>query len=96
LLQLDRGVAIAIASPELVALHQHLAYEWQSWLTPQDRQRFQAHVTIQNKAAVNEARDLHRELKAGFRPLSMRGEGLQLWRYLGGPWESVRRFRFTG
>ena len=34
--------------------------------------------------------------KATFRLDQARGEGLNLWRYLGGPWEPVRRFKFAG
>jgi 2'-5' RNA ligase len=62
---------------------------------PQDSQRFQPHVTIQNKVAPDEARALHRRLSAEFQPFTIRGEGLILWRYLGGPWERIRLFRFA-
>jgi hypothetical protein len=70
--------------------------EWAHWVTPQDSARIAPHVTIQNKVTPEAARALHRELKAAFRPIDARGEGLNLWRYLGGPWENVRRFRFAG
>jgi hypothetical protein len=66
------------------------------WLTPQDSARIAPHVTIQNKVPPDAARALHRELNASFRLDQVRGEGLNLWRYLGGPWELVRRFKFTG
>jgi len=29
------------------------------------------------------------QLQSGFTPITIRGEGLLLWRYLGGPWEKV-------
>ena len=93
---LGRGVAYALASPALVGLRQALAREWRDWLTPQDSAKIAPHVTIQNKVSPNEARRLLAEMQAGFAPFTVTGEGLLLWRYLGGPWELVRRFRFGG
>ena len=93
---IGRGVTYALESPELQAVRRELAGEWEHWLTPQDGQKFQPHVTIQNKADPKEARALHQRLSAGFAPFSVRGEGLILWRYLGGPWEKARAFRFGG
>jgi 2'-5' RNA ligase len=93
---LGRGVALALNAPELVSLRQALQREWSDWLTPQDSAPFQPHVTIQNKVAPNEAKTLKAELDAGFRPHEIRGEGLQLWHYRGGPWELARRYRFAG
>ncbi len=93
---LGRGVAVAFRSAELVSLRQELAREWRDWLTPQDSARIAPHVTVQNKVAPDAARALLRELEHGFQPFRARAEGLSLWRYLGGPWEPVRRFRFGG
>lgn len=93
---LGRGVAVAFASPELVSFRQALASEWRDWLTPQDAARMAPHVTIQNKVSPNEARGLLRELEGGFPVVAARGEGLLLWRYLGGPWQLDRRFGFGG
>ena len=93
---LGRGVAVVFASAQLVQMRQHLAREWREWLTAQDSARIAPHVTIQNKVAPAEARRLLRDLEASFRPFVAQAEGLTLWRYLGGPWEQERRFRFTG
>jgi hypothetical protein len=79
-----------------VQLRQSLAREWHDWLTAQDSARIAPHVTIQNKVSPDEARTLLRELEATIRPITMRAEGLNLWRYLGGPWSLDRTFRFTG
>jgi 2'-5' RNA ligase len=91
---LGRGVAYRLESPELSALRRLLAQLWESWLTTQDRNRFQPHVTVQNKVAPDEAKALLRELQTGFAPFTVQAEGLLLWRYRGGPWDLVRRFAF--
>ena len=93
---LGRGVAYALESSELTALRAGLAREWDGWLTPQDRQGWRPHVTIQNKAPPEEARALHANLQAAFAPFAVRAEGLDLWRYLGGPWEQQSRHPFCG
>lgn len=91
---LGRGVAISFASPELVTLRQSLAREWADWLTPQDCARIAPHVTIQNKVSPEAARRLLDALTAEFQPRVVRGLGLNLWHYLGGPWRLDRCFRF--
>ena len=91
---LGRGVAYALESSVLSTLRAGLAREWDGWLTPQDRQGWRPHVTVQNKAPPEAARALHASLQAAFAPFTVRAEGLDLWRYLGGPWELVSRHPF--
>jgi 2'-5' RNA ligase len=86
---LGRGVAIGIDCDELLALHAAIAAEWRDTLIPQDRQPFQPHVTIQNKAEPAAARALFEAMQAGFQPLEFTIIGIRLWRYLGGPWEEA-------
>lgn len=86
---LGRGCALALASPGLLALRGRLAAAWEPWLTPQDRQRYAPHVTVQNKVDPAVARALLADLTASFTPWSMTATGVHLWRYLGGPWEHV-------
>jgi 2'-5' RNA ligase len=93
---LGRGVAYAFDAPELTLLRNDLAARWAAFLTPQDRQPFRPHVTIQNKADPAEARGLKQRLEAEFQPFDVVGEGLLLWRYLGGPWEPLGDFPFGG
>jgi 2'-5' RNA ligase len=93
---LGKGVAFDLHSPELETLRRELAARWFPWLAPQDRQRIKPHVTVQNKVSPGRARALHGELSAGFSPFEVWGEGLSLWRYLGGPWEPVGSFPFSG
>lgn len=93
---LGRGVAYTFDAPELGALRGELAARWAASLTPQDRQAFRPHVTVQNKADSEVARMLKQRLEAEFQPFEVTGEGLLLWRYLGGPWEPLGDFPFGG
>jgi 2'-5' RNA ligase len=92
---LGRGTALVLESAELLAVRAQLAQRWDGWLTRQDRQRFSPHVTVQNKVEPAQARQLVAELQAEFSPWSMTGTGLQVWRYLGGPWEPVETLPFA-
>ena len=92
---LGRGVAYTLASPELLALRATLVDLWRPGLTRQDRQRFAPHVTVQNKVEPATAKALHAELSAGFRSWTARADALQLWRYVGGPWEPVAAYPFS-
>lgn len=83
-----------IECPDLVILRRQFAADWQPWLSPQDRQGYRPHVTIQNKVTPDEARRLYEKLMLSWQPLSGWGKGLLLWRYLGGPWELVDEFQF--
>jgi 2'-5' RNA ligase len=92
---LGRGVAIVLASPPFERLRADLARHWSASLTPQDRQPFRPHVTVQNKVSAAEAQALYTRLQAEFVPFAAKGIGLCLWRYKGGPWEPLGKFRFT-
>lgn len=91
---LGRGVALTVDSPALIELRRQLATPWYDWLSAQDRQRYQPHVTIQNKVLPEVARTLYDQLSQSWTPLRAQGEGLLLWRYHGGPWEAVTEFPF--
>ncbi|WP_457091602.1 2'-5' RNA ligase family protein [Microvirga sp. P5_D2] len=92
---LGRGVAYNLQSHELTDLRSNLASEWAHWLTPQDRQKHQPHVTVQNNVEPPTARALLATLSEAFVPFAVQGIGLDLWRYRGGPWEMVSEFPFT-
>ena len=91
---LGKGVAIAAESGELLRLRAELAARWADVLTPQDRQKFQPHVTVQNKVAPEVARKLFADLRATWTPVDGHGVALRLWHYRGGPWEAAGRFAF--
>ena len=95
LLNLGRGVAIRIESPELEAIRAELADAFAGMLTPQDRAGWRPHVTIQNKVAPAEAKALLAALRAGFTPRPVAIAGLAAWWYRGGPWEPLSRHMFA-
>jgi 2'-5' RNA ligase len=93
---LGKGVAADVDAPELVRVRKRLADGWATWLTPQDRQPYRPHVTVQNKADPADARRLFEWLCATWSAFDGRGEGLLLWHYRGGPWELAGEFPFAG
>lgn len=93
---LGRGVAFNLENAELRALHRRLQTAWAPRLTPQDQQKLQPHVTVQNKVDPAAARQLLAELQADFQPFAATGTGLKLWAYRGGPWELRAEFAFAG
>ena len=84
--KLGRGTAFEIGGPELKSWRGQLAHGWAEVLTPQDRQGFRPHVTVQNKVDPLAARALFDTLQDSFQPFDLQGEGVFVWRYLGGPW----------
>jgi len=91
-----QGVAILIEAPELLSLRAGIATSWAEVLTPQDRQRFNPHITVQNKVKPSHARETFDALQAVFDPFEFTLEGLELWHYRGGPWQAAGRFPFGG
>ncbi len=87
---LGRGVAYVLRSAELSALHADLSEAWEPLLIPQDRHRLAAHVTLQNKVTPEVARATLATLTEGFVPWSFDVVGIDVWRYLDGPWEHLR------
>ncbi|WP_345211785.1 2'-5' RNA ligase family protein [Mucilaginibacter gynuensis] len=95
LMNLGAGVAYRMDSPELLALHRSIKAHFDPSLIPQDRQGFRPHVTIMNKSTPAKARELLAKLTPGFRPFAVEVTGLDLWTYLGGPWQHATYFSFT-
>lgn len=93
---LGRGAAYVLESADLCAVHARLARAWEPWLTRQDRQPFRPHVTVQNKVDAATARATVDALDATFTPYLVQGIGLELWRYVGGPWALLQRYPFRG
>ncbi|XWN34314.1 MAG: 2'-5' RNA ligase family protein [Devosia sp.] len=93
---LGRGVAYTLSSETLLRLRASLAERYRPWLTGQDRERFRPHVTVQNKVSKATARHTYEALLARFAPFSAKAEGVQLWRYCGGPWQAMGVMAFAG
>lgn len=84
---LGRGVAVAVESAALQAFRSALMQTVAGPFTRQDLAPHRAHATIQNKVEPAAARRLFDELARDFVPWTGAGEGVFVWRYLGGPWE---------
>ncbi len=92
---LGRGVAYFLDAPQAVVLHRRLSGMFADHLSAQDRQGFRPHVVVQNKVTSHVARETLAALQASFAPWTAEAIGLDLWRYLGGPWQHLRRFDFA-
>ena len=95
-MNLGGGTALRIASPPILELRARIAEHFRGMLTAQDQHTPQLHVTIQNKVAPVEARALQQDLTGVVVPRDFTIPGFALYRYRGGPWDSVRRFPFRG
>ena len=93
---IGRGVAFVVHSQELLELHRSLRAVFEPVLSAQDRQGFRPHVVAQNKVTPEVARETLKALQAEFAPWLAHGVGLDLWRYLDGPWEHLQRFSLLG
>ena len=96
LMPLGKGVAVRVEGPGLSRVRRELARAFAGELTRQDAGGFRPHVTIQNKVTPERARATLAGLRALWEEFAFGGEGLEVWRYDGGPWEAAARYRFTG
>ncbi|HEY8956793.1 2'-5' RNA ligase family protein [Chitinophaga sp.] len=88
------GIAYTLISGELQALHASLQAQWGQWLIPRDRQPLRPHITIMNQVTAFKAQQAHEALKAVFLPFEVTATGVQLWRYLKGPWKLEGTYHF--
>lgn len=95
-MDLGGGVAFRITSADLDRIREALSDAFHGMLGAQDSGGWRPHVTIQNKVANRDARQLLESLEAGFRPRPLGIRGLGLHRYLGGPWETLHVWPFRG
>jgi len=93
---LGRGTALTIGSPAMLAIWERLAERFHGLLTPQDQHVPRLHVTIQNKVSPHDAKVLMKRLIPEIEALDFAFAGLALHRYLGGPWERLKRWSFRG
>jgi hypothetical protein len=83
---IGRGVVIEVGRGGPADFHSRLVEALGHGLTRQDRQPFRPHVTIQNKVTRADAKATFSEVANDFSPWPGHGIGLEVWRYLGGPW----------
>jgi hypothetical protein len=91
---LGRGVAYGVTAAPAALFRAGLAEAWAPMLTPQDRQPWRPHITIQNKADPAASRALYTALSADFVPHSGQVLGVRAWHYEGGPWSLAREIPF--
>ena len=95
LINLGGGVAFRVESPDLEDIRARIAERFAPMLTPQDRNPWRAHVTVQNKVKAAEALALFDQLGVDFKPRPLALSGLAAWWYRGGPWEEIAAFAFS-
>jgi hypothetical protein len=94
LMDLGGGVAFRVVSSDLDRIRDELAIDLFGLLGAQDRGGWRPHITIQNKVSPKLARSLKQSLESTFRPKPLRISGLELNRYLDGPWEQLGSYKF--
>ena len=94
IIDLGGGTALRVDSPALAAIRDELAEAFHGLLTPQDMAPWRPQITIQNKVAPREARNLQKQLRATFEPRVLAIRALASWRYLGGPWQPLKTHPF--
>jgi 2'-5' RNA ligase len=91
---LGGGVAYRVESADLMHIHHEISKLFFGVLIAQDKQGFRPHIVVQNKVLPEKAKELLGQLEAKFEPFEIQASDLDLWRYLGGPWEFVRYYSF--
>jgi len=93
---LGRGVAYRLLCPDGAGIREAVcACLPEDCLTRQDQAVWKPHLTVQNKVSPQEARVLHAQLADEPARHETYAAALNLWRYLGGPWEKVARVPFA-
>ena len=96
LMGLGTGTALAIHSPAMLAIRDHIAEHFHGALTAQDSHAPRLHITIQNKVTREVAAALQRELSAMLQPRSFAFSGLGLHLYCETHWENLGIWPFRG
>lgn len=94
LMDLGGGVAFRVVSTDLDRIRDELSRDLFGLLGAKDRGGWRPHITIQNKASPKVARALKQTLEQSFRPRPLGITGLELNRYLDGPWERLGTYKF--
>jgi hypothetical protein len=95
-IDLGGGTALAVRSEALEDMRADLAEALYGLLTPQDLAPWRPHITVQNKVEATEARKLQQALRGRYEGRMIAIKALAAWRYLDGPWQAIREWRFRG
>jgi hypothetical protein len=96
LMDLGRGTAFAVESPDMVALHAELAETLHGLIQQKDTRPLRLHITIQNKVSREAARALQAELAADLPVRSFRFRGLGLSHWRDELWRMAQLYPFRG
>lgn len=96
LLNLGRGVAFHVDSPELIAVRSMIADNFATLLIPQDKAKPRLHITVQNKVSGAIAKQTLEILTAEFEAFDLEIIGIAAFYYKGGPWQKIGHWRFAG
>ena len=96
LMNLGGGVAYRVVSDDLDAIREAIADHFHGLLCAPDAAGWRPHITVQNKVAPRQAKQLLDELERGFRARPLGIAGLSVHRYRNGPWEPVATYKFRG
>ena len=96
LMDLGGGTALALRSPAMLAVRQHIADHFWDMLTKQDQGGKKLHITIQNKVERKVARELQARLAPQLRVRRFAFTGLGLHIYRSPYWEAVSTWKFRG
>ena len=96
LMPLGTGTALAIRSPAMLAIREHIAEHFHGALTAQDSHAPRLHITIQNKVTSAVATALQRELSATLKQRDFAFTGLGLHIYRETHWDSIGTWPFRG
>jgi hypothetical protein len=95
-MDLGGGTALRVDSDALTDIREQIAERFAGCLTAQDAAGWRPHITVQNKVGRAAAQALQASLREEGWPQPLGLRGLELHRYLGGPWEPLGRWRFRG
>jgi hypothetical protein len=94
LMDLGRGTAFAIDSPDMAALHAELAEHLHGLTQQKDTRPLRLHVTVQNKVPRQAARSLQAELANAPWPAPFRFRGLALSHWRDELWRRTQLYPF--
>ena len=96
LMDLGGGAAFAVASSDMVALHEQLAERLHGLVQQKDARPLRLHITVQNKVRREQALALQAELGRDLPQRSFRFRGLGLYLWDAELWRLSRIYPFRG